>query len=252
MHDDAPTAEVARFLREAASAFPAEPPTPGPGLAVLFAEGLPAPALTARPLPTRRSTMRSAVSSLPRKLALAAAGLTFAGTGLAAASALPGVDDVTEALPEVSTTLPDVDTTVPDVDTTLPDVSTTVPDVSTTVPDISTTVPDVTTPTTTPTGGTGALPLAPTTASQAAHIHAFDEACGNHGRYVSFVARNGTEPSCATDVRNGTTTPSVPTDDTDDEAAPDEPAAGAAKAGGRPATAGPQAGGAAGRANAGR
>lgn len=160
--------------------------------------------------------MRSAMSSLPRKLALAAAGLTFAGTGLAAASALPGVDlpgpDGTQALPDVTTTIPgDVSTTLPDVSTSLPDVSTTLPDVSTTLPDVSTTLPDVTTSTlpdvTTPTtGGAAVLPPPATSAREAAHIHAFDEACGNHGQYVSYVARNGTEPPCATGVRDGTTT----------------------------------------------
>jgi hypothetical protein len=181
------------------------------------------------------------MSSLPRKLALAAAGLTFAGTGIAAASALPGVDlpgsDVTEALPEVTTTLPaDVTTTLVDVTTTLPgEVTTTLPvEVTTTLPEVTTTLPDVTTPTT---GGAGVLPPPATSASEAAKIHAFDEACGNHGRYVSHVARFGTEPPCATGARTGTTTPTVPTGG----ATTDEPAA-TSKGGGKPAKAGSQGG----------
>lgn len=34
--------------------------------------------------------------------------------------------------------------------------------------------------------------------SRAAHNHDHDEACGNHGAYVSHVARTGEEPPCAT------------------------------------------------------
>lgn len=47
-------------------------------------------------------------------------------------------------------------------------------------------------------------PAAPTTVSEAAHIHDFDEACGNHGAYVSHFARFGEEPECATTAREGT------------------------------------------------
>lgn len=47
------------------------------------------------------------------------------------------------------------------------------------------------------------LPAAPTTVSEAAHIHDFDEACGNHGAYVSHFARFGEEPECATTARGG-------------------------------------------------
>lgn len=48
---------------------------------------------------------------------------------------------------------------------------------------------------------TGELPAAPVTVSEAAHIHDFDEACGNHGAYVSHFARFGEEPECATSAR---------------------------------------------------
>lgn len=58
----------------------------------------------------------------------------------------------------------------------------------------------------------GEIPEAPTTVSEAAHIHDFDEACGNHGAYVSHVARFGEESECATDVRSDTS------DEQDDEA----------------------------------
>jgi len=43
----------------------------------------------------------------------------------------------------------------------------------------------------------------PTSVDEAAQIHAFDEACGNHGAYVSYFAQHGTEPQCAIDARSG-------------------------------------------------
>ena len=39
---------------------------------------------------------------------------------------------------------------------------------------------------------------APTSVSEAAHNHESDEACGNHGMYVSSFAQSGEEPECAT------------------------------------------------------
>ena len=41
----------------------------------------------------------------------------------------------------------------------------------------------------------------PTSVDEAAQNHAFDEACGNHGAYVSYFAQTGEEPSCATEAR---------------------------------------------------
>ncbi len=52
---------------------------------------------------------------------------------------------------------------------------------------------------------TTALPAVPTSVSEAAHIHDFDAACGNHGAYVSHVARFGEEPDCATTARGAGT-----------------------------------------------
>jgi hypothetical protein len=41
----------------------------------------------------------------------------------------------------------------------------------------------------------------PTSVSEAARNHHFDEACGNHGAYVSHFARTGEEPECAVAAR---------------------------------------------------
>lgn len=43
--------------------------------------------------------------------------------------------------------------------------------------------------------------VAPTSVSEAARNHHFDEACGNHGAYVSHFARTGEEPECAIAAR---------------------------------------------------
>ncbi|HEV8044533.1 MAG TPA: hypothetical protein VGP38_05085, partial [Rubrobacter sp.] len=77
------------------------------------------------------------------------------------------------------------------------------------------------------------LPPAATSASEAAHIHAFDEACGNHGQYVSYVARNDTEPPCATGVRDGTTTAGTGAATTKGGGKPDKSKGGATAAAGR-------------------
>lgn len=72
-----------------------------------------------------------------------------------------------------------------------------------------------------PTTGVSSVP---TSVSEAAHIHDFDEVCGNHGAYVSHFARTGEEPECATNARAGQTagetTTRVPddADDADDDA----------------------------------
>lgn len=180
--------------------------------------------------------VRTVLSTLPGKLAAAAAGLTFATTGLAAASALPGplqqvVSDVGGI---VGVDLPVGDVTAPIVDVTVPITEGTTPTTG------------VTTPTTTPsTDGTGTTPTtgstpqaAATTAAQAAQIHDFDEACGNHGAYVSFVARNGTEPSCAAEVRSGTSAPTVTVPKLDDDDSGDDVEAPEADHSGRPTNSG--------------
>ncbi len=71
MHEGAPTAEVAGFLRRAASAFPDDTPAPGPELALLMSGCAPAAAVpTPSPIPTRRPSMvRTVLSTLPGKLA---------------------------------------------------------------------------------------------------------------------------------------------------------------------------------------
>jgi hypothetical protein len=58
-------------------------------------------------------------------------------------------------------------------------------------------------------GEEGDLPPVPTSTSEAAQIHEFDEACGNHGMYVSFFAQMGFEPPCALAARAGEDVPDM-------------------------------------------
>lgn len=56
------------------------------------------------------------------------------------------------------------------------------------------------------------------TVSAAAQDHTYDEACGNHGRYVSHWARHGEAPDCATDTdASGSETVDTDADTTGDE-----------------------------------
>ena len=64
----------------------------------------------------------------------------------------------------------------------------------------------------------------PTTQSEAAHTHAFDEACGNHGAYVSAFAHTGEAPECATSPAEPAAADAPATTATDDATA--EPAHG--------------------------
>lgn len=112
----------------------------------------------------------------------------------------PDAADATDPAAGVDSTEPDAgDTTATGCD---------VPDSSGTVADDTGTVADGTDGT--DAGGdaqavdptvTTELPAVPTSVSEAAHVHDFDEACGNHGAYVSHVARFGEEPECATTAR---------------------------------------------------
>jgi hypothetical protein len=72
-----------------------------------------------------------------------------------------------------------------------------------------------------PAADLAAVPV-PTSVSEAAHTHDFDEACGNHGHYVSAFARYGEEPECAVGARSdaaGTTEATSTSDSASQDAA---------------------------------
>lgn len=189
MHDDPRLTNFMASVRDAYAA--STPPAPGEELRALFATGLEVdgpPTTTSR----RRRMFSDVFKAVPGKVAAGLLGATLAYTGLGAAGALPAPlslassDDDTEQVvvdDTTSTTLgeDEGDGTTPTT-VTEEDADT---DTDTKV------VEDVDL----------ALVPVPTSVSEAAHNHAFDEACGNHGKYVSHFARTGTEPECATAAR---------------------------------------------------
>lgn len=199
MHDDPRLTSFMASVRDAYGA--STPPAPGDELRALFATGLEvalAPPTTTT-TPRRRRMLSDLFKAVPGKVAAGLLGATLAYTGLGAAGALPAPLSLASSEDDTEQVVLDDTTT-----TTLADDE-----------------GDDTTTTTLADDGEGdddaeggkkakadedvdlALVPVPTSVSEAAHNHAFDEACGNHGTYVSHFARTGTEPDCATAARAG-------------------------------------------------
>lgn len=125
-----------------------------------------------------------------RVLSWAMSVLLVAGTGAAFAQEVVApeetVDDGSAAEESTTTTVADGDST--DTDDTTP-VETTTP--ATTTPGDGDAVDDD------GDDATKAHPDHGKLVSEAAHDHSHDAACGNHGRYVSGVAKTGQAPACA-------------------------------------------------------
>ncbi|MBW3668465.1 MAG: hypothetical protein KY443_04550 [Actinobacteria bacterium] len=188
MHDDPRLTSFMASVRDAYGA--STPPAPGEELRALFATGLDVEATHTTTTSRRRRMFSDVFKAVPGKVAAGLLGATLAYTGLGAAGALPAPLSLASSHDDTEQVVLD-DTTA----TTLADDGDTTP--------------------TTLTEGDGdgdagakvaedidlALVPVPTSVSEAAHNHAFDEACGNHGKYVSHFARTGTEPECATAAR---------------------------------------------------
>lgn len=196
MHDDPRLTSFMASVRDAYEASPT--PAPGADLRALFATGLEvAVTPTTTTTPRRQRMFSDLFKAVPGKVAAGLLGATLAYTGLGAAGALPAPlslassDDDTEEVVLDDTTTTTVDDEGDDTTTTTvadgegDDESTEEGD------DESADNEDV---------DLSLVPV-PTSVSEAAHNHAFDEACGNHGKYVSHFARTGTEPECATAAR---------------------------------------------------
>jgi hypothetical protein len=203
-------------------------PEPSPELTALFASTATAAATTtaAPALPTPRSTplYKRILSGVPSKIAAAALGALLAGSLGAGAGALTGTLASSEDdTPAVEAPVVD-DTAVDDDEHESDDEAAEVEDEAAEVED------EVAVDEVDDDGANdaavdadlaadlAAVPV-PTSVSEAAHTHDFDEVCGNHGRYVSFFARTGTEIECAVQARSAA--------GSEDESEPvaDEPAA---------------------------
>ena len=223
MQDEQLDEGVASFLAELRSAFGSPPMAPpGARLSALFATGLaiekgdraatagsnangPVPQAAGLPKGTRRQGMiKQTLGSLAAKMAAGALGAALAVGGLGTAGALPGPLQMaaSNAAGVVGLDLPAPDEggTAPVADQPDDGQATTTTTTTTTTPTTTSTVPDPEEE-----GASGPAPGSPspvpTSQSEAAHTHDFDEACGNHGAYVSHFARHGEEPQCAKDAR---------------------------------------------------
>ncbi|MGI8793340.1 MAG: hypothetical protein ACR2H3_09215 [Acidimicrobiales bacterium] len=180
------------FLSDVKAAYAATPAPPaGPALQELFGQVVAASPSTAHSAPTtprRPFIFLDIFKTLPSKISAGALGAAIALAGMGAAGALPGSmmlisndDEVVleESAPESGDTeeVEEVEAAEVENDEAEDSESDKVE------------VTDLT------------QVLVPTSQSEAAKTHAFDEACGNHGKYVSYYAHHGEEPPCATDAR---------------------------------------------------
>ncbi|MDP8991953.1 MAG: hypothetical protein M3N31_02700 [Actinomycetota bacterium] len=250
MQDELLDERVANFVADLRSAYGSLPLPPArPGLSTLFATGLTidkgdrtvtagsnanGPRSQAAGLPKwgRRRMFKQAMGSLAAKVAAATTGAMLAVGGLGVAGALPGPlhTVASDAADVVGLELPaDEEATDPVADQ--PEGED---------PADQVTTPDGEEPVEEGDEGTegdeedatpGALAPVPTSTSEAAHIHDFDEACGNHGAYVSHFARTGEEPQCARDARAGAAGGATAQPETGDDEEGDVGAQGRAKAG---------------------
>ncbi|HEX2040979.1 MAG TPA: hypothetical protein VHF47_14740 [Acidimicrobiales bacterium] len=234
---------MAAILDDLRAAYGPTPVVPDARLQALF-DAHPVAAVPPSPhVPRSRRMLSDLLTSLPGKIAAGFVGATLAWGGLGVAGAVPGPLGLASSEDEVEApATEDVDTTDEADDTESTETEGTEETESTGEAEEAKDTEDV--------EGTdeveddGELPEAPTSASEAAHIHDFDEACGNHGKYVSHFARTGEEPECATEARDeaagedgedeGTDTTKTDTTETvdaaDAETTPDDDAKGHGKA----------------------
>lgn len=191
MHDDPRLTSFMASVRDAYAA--STPPAPGEELRALFATGLEVDAPPTTTTSRRRRMFSDVFKAVPGKVAAGLLGATLAYTGLGAAGALPAPLSLASSHDDTEQVVLD-DTTSTTLGEDEGDGTTT----PTTVTDDDV---DADTDTKVAEDVDLALVPVPTSVSEAAHNHAFDEACGNHGKYVSHFARTGTEPECATAAR---------------------------------------------------
>jgi hypothetical protein len=174
-------------------------PEAGPALQALFSASA---VVTAPPAvtTTRRSpvsTPKRLFASIPSKIAAGVVGALLAGS--LGAGAMTGTIQLTSNEDEVSTeVVTEPAPAVEDTEAVVDDA----PEADE-VDDAAEDAADVEADGAAKEAGDPTTAPVPTSVSEAAHNHQFDEACGNHGAYVSHFARTGEEPECATTARTG-------------------------------------------------
>jgi hypothetical protein len=173
-------------------------PTPSPELAALFAATA-TTAPSALPTPRRAPVYKRFLAGIPSKVAAGALGALLAGS--VGAGALTGTMVLTsneDDSPAVEAPAVEDSTVVADEHEDVADVE---DDAAEDADGIAVDEVDDDGANDAAAGADLAAVPVPTSVSEAAHTHEFDEACGNHGRYVSHFAQTGTEPDCAVEAR---------------------------------------------------
>jgi hypothetical protein len=207
------------LVAELAAFRSAEAPVPGAALRDLFASGAVVVA-PARPAPARRTPMsmpKRLLAAVPSKIAAGVVGALLAGS--LGAGAMTGTLSLTsqesDAPAEVVEPQDAVEVAPAEVEADDADEAE-VAEVADDVEAAEAPKEDAGDPTTAP---------EPTSVDEAAHNHQFDEACGNHGAYVSHFARTGEEPECALNARAGGEVTDPAAAASADEVAPSDDAA---------------------------
>lgn len=196
---------VAELVAELVTWRTAPAPAPGAALRDLFAQAAAVtPPATVTPRRTPVSEPKRPLAALPAKIAAGVVGALLAGS--LGAGAMTGTITLTsndsDAPAEVEAGELEFDEKDPEAEEN--DLEAEEKDLEVVEPEEKDLevddVEDVKEP---KDGGDPTTAPVPTSVEEAAQNHQFDDACGNHGAYVSHFARTGEEPECATAARGG-------------------------------------------------
>lgn len=193
-NDELLTGETAAFVAELRAVAHGAAPEASAELRALFASTatVTAPPATTTPRRTPVSDAKRLIATIPSKVAAGVRGALLAGS--LGAGAMTGTISLASNESDLDTTEVVVEEELED-DEEVEEVEVEEIEVEEVeVEDGDDGPKDAGDPTTAP---------IPTTVDEAAKNHQFDEACGNHGAYVSHFALTGEEPECATAARNG-------------------------------------------------
>lgn len=210
-NDELLTGETAAFVADLRAAAHGRAPEASAELRALFAStaAVTAPPATTTPRRTPVSDAKRLLTTIPSKVAAGVLGALLAGslgagamTGtISLASNESEVSESTEVLAEDGSLEEEADVTeIEEVEEVEVEKSEEAADEDEPKAAVDPMVP-------------------PTSVSEAAQNHHFDEACGNHGAYVSHFARTGAEPECAIAARDALAGGEAPEDEVTTEAA---------------------------------
>ena len=192
-HDEMPTPAVADFVAELGALRSVPAPEPGAALRSLFSA---APVVTTPATEPRRTLMSvptRALAVIPSKIAAGVLGALLAGS--LGAGAMTGTIALTSDEETVPTPTEVVEEEAVDDESELEEDEVAVEEEE--LVEEAELVEEEVVEVEAPEGDDSGAGNPDNPVSVAAHEHSYDEACGNHGAYVSAIARDG-EAACAT------------------------------------------------------